>query len=83
MQNIINGKFVDAIGKKTMDIVNPYTGKVIDKVPYSTEKDAKKAVECAKKAQKSWAKVPVHVKGDILRKFSRNSRQFGCRVVYN
>ena len=69
MQNIINGKFVDAIGKKTMDIVNPYTGKVIDKVPYSTEKDAKKAVECAKKAQKSWKNVPVYKKVEILKKF--------------
>ncbi len=69
MQNLINGKLVDAANKKTMDIVNPYTGKVIDKVPYSTEKDAKKAVEYAKKAQQTWKDVPIHKKVDILYRF--------------
>lgn len=69
MQNIVNGKFVDAIDKKTMDIVNPYTGKVIDKVPYCNEKDAKKAVEYAKKAQKTWKNVPVYKKVVILKRF--------------
>ncbi len=69
MQNIINGKFVDATNKATMNIVNPYTGKVIDTVPYSNEKDAKKAVEYAKKAQKSWKDVPVYQKAEILNKF--------------
>ena len=54
MQNIINGKFCDASNKATMNIVNPYTNRVIDTVPNSTEKDAKKAVEYAKKAQKTW-----------------------------
>ena len=51
MQNIINGKFVDASDKSVMNIVNPYTGKVIDTVPNSTKKDVDKAVACAKKAQ--------------------------------
>ncbi len=69
MQCIINGKFVNASDKSTMDIVNPYTGKVIDKVPNCTEKDVKMAVEYAKKAQVSWAKVPVHEKASILSKF--------------
>ena len=69
MQCIINGKFVDASDKTTMDIVNPYTGKVIDKVPNCTEKDVNRAVEYAKKAQVSWAKVPVHKRVDILDKF--------------
>ena len=69
MQCIINGKFVDASDKSTMDIVNPYTGKVIDKVPNCTKKDADRAVEYAKKAGESWAKVPVHQKVEILNKF--------------
>ena len=38
MQNIINGKFVDASDKSVLEIVNPYTGKVIDTVPNSTAK---------------------------------------------
>ncbi len=69
MQCIINGKWVDASDGTTMDIVNPYTGKVINTVPNCTEKDVNKAVEYAKKAQCAWAKVPVHQKVEILKKF--------------
>ena len=69
MLNIINGREVASSDKKIMKIINPYTGRLVDTVPSSTEKDAQKAISYAKKAQKSWAKVPVHVKGDILRKF--------------
>ncbi len=69
MQNIINGKWADASDKKTMNIVNPYTGKIVDTVPDSTEKDVKKAVEYAKKAQVKWAEVPVYKKVEILKKF--------------
>ena len=68
MLNIINGKEVASSDKKIMKIINPYTGRLVDTVPSSTEKDAQKAISYAQKAQKSWAKVPVHVKGDILRK---------------
>lgn len=69
MQNIINGRWADASDKATMNIVNPYTGKVVATVPDSNEKDVKKAVEYAKKAQPKWASVPVHKKVSILKKF--------------
>lgn len=69
MQNIINGKFVDAGDKSTINIVNPYTGKKIDTVPNSTVKDVKKAVEYAKKAQNNWKHVPVSKKVELLKIF--------------
>ena len=69
MQAIINGKFVDASDKSTLDIINPYTQKVISKVPNCTPKDVNKAVEYAVKAQKKWVKVPVYQKVEILNKF--------------
>lgn len=69
MQAIINGKFVDASDKSTLDIINPYTQKVISKVPNCTPKDVNKAVEYAVKTQKKWAKVPVYQKVEILNKF--------------
>ena len=59
MQNIINGKFVDASDKSTINIINPYTGRKIDTVPNATAKDVKKAVDCAKKEQKVWKLVPI------------------------
>lgn len=69
MQNIINGRWTDASDKKTMNIINPYTGKVVDTVPDSSEKDVKRAVEYAKKAQVKWALIPVYKKVEILKKF--------------
>ena len=69
MLNIINGKEVASSDKKTMNIVNPYTKRVVDTVPRSTEKDVNRAVAYAKKAQPAWAKMPVHEKGSILKRF--------------
>ena len=69
MQNIINGKHVDASDKSVLNIVNPYTGRKIDTVPNSTAKDVKKAIECAKKAQKNWKQVPIAKKVELLKIF--------------
>ena len=33
MKMIINGKYLDSSDKQTLNIVNPYTGKVYDTVP--------------------------------------------------
>ena len=66
---IINGKQVDASDKSVMEIVNPYTGKVIDTVPNATEKDVDTAVKAANKAFPAWAEVPLTQKVDLLKKF--------------
>ncbi|MBQ7797998.1 MAG: aldehyde dehydrogenase [Clostridia bacterium] len=69
MKMIICGKEVGASDKTTMDIVNPYTGQVIDTVPNATEKDVDTAVKAAHKAFPAWAEVSVVKKVEILKKF--------------
>ncbi len=69
MKNIINGKFVDAQSGATIDIVNPYSGKVIDTVPNMGEKDVNLAVKYAEKAFLKWKNVPTHTRVSILKKF--------------
>lgn len=69
MKMIINGKAVDSSDSKTLDVINPATGVVIDTVPSATEEDIKAAVAAAKTAQKTWAKVPVYEKVEIMKKF--------------
>ena len=69
MQNIINGKFVDASDKSTINVINPYTGRKIDTVPNSTARDVKKAVEFAKRAQLAWKHVPISKKVELLKIF--------------
>lgn len=66
---IICGKEVDASDKTKMDIVNPYTGKVIDTVPNATAKDVDTAVKSANKAFPTWADVSVVKKVEMLKVF--------------
>lgn len=69
MKMIINGQLKDSSDKKTIDVINPATGEVVDTVPSATKEDIDSAVQFAKKAQKIWAKVPVYEKVEILKKF--------------
>lgn len=69
MKMIINGKAADASDGKILEVTNPATGAVIDTVPSATLEDVEAAVSAAKSAQKLWAKVPVHQRVSIMRKF--------------
>lgn len=69
MKMFINGIPCDASDGATIDVINPATGIVVDTVPAATEEDVKKAVACAKAAQKEWAAVPVSEKVAIMYKF--------------
>ncbi len=66
---IINGRAVDASDGKSIEVTNPATGKLIDTVPAATAEDVNRAVAAAKAGQKTWAKVPVYKKADIIKKF--------------
>lgn len=69
MKMFIDGKAVDASDSKVIEVTNPATGAVVDTVPAATPEDVKQAVAAAKEAQKLWAKVPVHEKAAIMKKF--------------
>ena len=69
MQMIINGKFCDASDNSTINIVNPYNGKVIDTVPNATAKDVDKAVKHAQTAFKTWKNVSIYKRVEILNNF--------------
>ena len=70
MQNLINGKHVDASNGKVIEVINPATRELIDTVPASTEEDINQCVAAAKIAQKAWAAMPLHKRGDILYRFA-------------
>ena len=69
MKNLIGGRLVDASDGKVIEVTNPATGELIDTVPNATEQDVDVCVKEAAKAQKEWAKMPMHERGDILYKF--------------
>lgn len=70
MKMIIGGQKVDASDGKTIDSINPYTGKAVDSFPSATAADVDKAITIAVQGAKEWAKVPLHKRIDTLMKFS-------------
>ena len=66
MKMLINGQPADAKDGAVIDVINPANGKVIDTVPSASKEDVDRAVEAANKAQKEWAKVPVHERVEIM-----------------
>ena len=69
MKMIINGKYLDSSDKQTLNIINPYTGKVYDTVPNASKKDVDLAVKTAHKGYLTWKDVPLTKKVEILKKF--------------
>ncbi len=57
LENFIDGEWVKSEGE-TKDVVNPATGKVIAKVPISTQAEFDEAVEAAKEAFPDWRRTP-------------------------
>lgn len=83
MQSIINGKWADASDKSTLDIVNPYTGKVLYTVPNCTEKDVNRAVEYAQKSQKKVGKCASVGKGGNFGAFFGAGERKSCGYCKN
>lgn len=68
-QNFINGKWVDALGGETFENRNPADWEeVIGIFPRSTKEDVDRAVEAAVEGQKEWRKVPIPIRGAIMKK---------------
>ncbi len=49
MEMLINGKWVDK--EEKIDVINPYNGKIVGRVPKAENKDIREAIEKAKKAK--------------------------------
>lgn len=55
----IDGKLVDAVTKKRIEVVCPATGEVIAEVAQAGEADAQKALESAQKGFKMWSNLSL------------------------
>lgn len=55
----INGEFMDGNSGQYIEIENPYTREIIEKVPRGDREDVERAVRAARKAFETWQEVPV------------------------
>lgn len=67
-QLYINGQWVDGSSGKTIDVVDPATGKVIKTIADATPEDGIRALDAAVAVQEEWAATPPRVRGELLRK---------------
>jgi aminomuconate-semialdehyde/2-hydroxymuconate-6-semialdehyde dehydrogenase len=66
IRNFIDGKFVEPVGGKFLDNIEPATGKPYSQVPDSDAKDVDLAVTAAEKAFLAWPKQPAAERSTIL-----------------
>ena len=63
----INGEWKDAADKKTLEVIDPATGKVLVSIADAAPADGLAAIDAAAAAQESWAKTAPRVRAEILR----------------
>lgn len=71
LKNYIGGVWKESLSKQVDEVVNPATGEVIARVPFSTREDLDLAVSIAKQAFKTWKKVPVPRRARILFRYQQ------------
>jgi succinate-semialdehyde dehydrogenase/glutarate-semialdehyde dehydrogenase len=65
---LIDGQWRDAKDGRTIDVVNPATGKVIGKVAHASIADLDLALASAQKGFEAWKKTPSNERAAIMRK---------------
>jgi succinate-semialdehyde dehydrogenase/glutarate-semialdehyde dehydrogenase len=63
----INGKWQDASDGKTLDVIDPATGKVLATIADASAADGMAAMDAADKAQAEWAKTAPRYRAELLR----------------
>ena len=64
----IDGQWLGAEGRKTEDVINPATGKVLAQLPHATKADLDAALAAADKGFKAWRATSAYDRGNIMRK---------------
>ncbi|UDM52789.1 aldehyde dehydrogenase family protein [Cupriavidus sp. MP-37] len=72
MQNklFINGRFVDALGGGTIDVLNPHDGSRITAIAAAEAADVDAAVEAARRAFPLWSRMAAAERGRLLLKLA-------------
>ena len=71
-KHFINGEYVDPIGGKWIDSIDPYTGKAWAKIPQGCAQDVDRAVKAASKAMKEgpWVSMTASQRAKLMIKLA-------------
>lgn len=67
-QLFIDGRWQDALGERTFEKMNPFTGEVISRFPSAGSKDAHRAIDAAAAAFPAWSATPPAVRRSLFLK---------------
>ena len=80
-QLYIDGKWVQPMGKGSIDVFNPSTEEIIGKIPVGSAKDIDKAASAARLAFNSWSKSSISMRTDILNALSNKLKERGEEIA--
>ena len=64
---LIDGQWRDASDKKTLDVFDPATGKLLKTIADASYEDGQDAMAAAHKAQEAWGRTAPRVRAELLR----------------
>ena len=65
---LIDNEWCDAASGKTLNVVNPATGKQIGKVAHAGVADLDRALDAAQRGFEAWRRVPANERAATMRK---------------
>lgn len=71
----IDGQWLGADNRKSEDVINPATGKVLAKLPHASKADLDNALAAADKAFGAWSKTSAYDRSNFLRKAAMLMRE--------
>jgi betaine-aldehyde dehydrogenase len=71
----INGEFVSSSASGFIEVLNPYTEELLDRVPAGTPEDVERAVQAALTAFAHWRWTPAVERADYLHEIARKLRE--------
>jgi len=66
----INGEFCDSASGDRIEVINPFTEKVVSSVPKGNARDAEAALDAAYGSQKAWAALPCAERAVYLQRMA-------------
>lgn len=79
----IDGKFIEAEGRDTQEVINPANREILGRLPHATNEDLESALLAAQRAFVSWKKSSPTERSTILRKVAQLTRDRAPEIARN
>ena len=79
----IDGKFIEADGRRQQDIINPATLEILGQLPHATRADLDHALAAAERAFERWRNTPAVERSRILRRAADLIRERTDHIARN